>query len=400
MTEIAGRFRHIVLGAGGAGGATAYWLSEKSDGPVLCIEQYDLGHELGASMDFSRIIRHAYDNEIYTRLTGASFEAWAQVEAKTGLPLVVKTGGLDIGQPQHVEPYIPALANAGHDFEAMDAAEVMRRWPQWKNLNADDVAVYQKDGGILDVRKASYAHLALARANGVIFVDKSPVQGVTEYPDRVEVVTDKGTFVGDTVTICTGSWSPMLLTAMGVHNPLVVSHEQVCYWATTNLLEFAPENFGIWIYHDEVDGYYGFPVFGLPATKAGRDHRHDLIDPANRSWDVREDNLQQVESFMAQRLPDALGPRMFARACCYDMAPDRNFIIDHLPGMSRTVFHSGAGHAAKFGSLIGKILADLAVDGGSEYPIAPFAWDRPAITDPNFVPTIYVSENSYAGHGS
>lgn len=38
MTEIAGRFRHIVLGAGGIGSATAYWLSDKGAESVLCLE--------------------------------------------------------------------------------------------------------------------------------------------------------------------------------------------------------------------------------------------------------------------------------------------------------------------------------------------------------------------------
>ncbi|WP_066905967.1 FAD-dependent oxidoreductase [Millisia brevis] len=398
MPEIAGRFRHIVLGAGGIGSATAYWLSDKGAQSVLCLEQYDLGHELGASMDFSRIIRHAYHSSFYTNLTQASYDTWSLIEERTGLPLVTKTGGVDVGRPKHVEPYAPALTEAGHEFEMMDSAELMRRWPQW-HVKDDDIAVYQKDSGILDIRKASYGHLALGRANGVTYVDRTPVTAITEYPDRVEVTTDAGIFVGETLSVCSGSWSPMLLESMGLRNPIVVSHEQVCYWATQNLLEFAPDRFGIWIYHDEVENYYGFPVFGLPATKAGRDRPHDLIDPANRSWDVREDNLKQVEDFMALRLPDALGPRMFSRACCYDLTPDRHFLVDHVAGSSRIAMFCGAGHAAKFASLMGRIMADLALDGGTEYPIEPFAWNRPAIVDPDFVPTLAIAEGSLTPHG-
>lgn len=338
-------------------------------------------------MDFSRIIRHAYNSPFYTALSRASYDTWAVVEERTGLPLVVKTGGVDIGRPAKVEPYIPALTEAGHEFEVMDADELMRRWPQWR-INDDDMVIYQKDSGILDVRKASYAHLALGRANGVTYVDKAPVTAITEYPDRVEVTTAKGIFVGETLSVCSGSWSPMLLDSMGLRNPITVSHQQVCYWATQNLLEFAPQNFGIWIYHDEIDNYYGFPVFGLPATKAGRDAPHNVIDPANRSWEVREDLLTDLESFMALRLPDALGPRLFARACCYDLTPDRHFLLDHVAGSSRIAMFCGAGHAAKFASLMGRIMADLALDGGTDYPIEPFSWNRPAISDPDYVSTL------------
>jgi sarcosine oxidase len=46
----------------------------------------------------------------------------------------------------------------------------------------------------------------------------------------------------------------------------------------------------------------------------------------------------------------------------------------------------GAGHAAKFAGLLGRILADLAADGGTAFPIAPFAAARPALTDPGFRP--------------
>jgi len=66
---------------------------------------------------------------------------------------------------------------------------------------------------------------------------------------------------------------------------------------------------------------------------------------------------------------------------------DRDFILDHLPGHPRIVIGMGAGHAAKFASLIGEVLAELAIDGRSKYPIEAFRADRPALSDPNFVPT-------------
>ncbi|GGG23791.1 N-methyltryptophan oxidase [Rhodococcoides trifolii] len=395
MTDIAGRFDHIVLGAGGIGSATAYWLAQSGSTSVLCLEQFDLLHELGASMDYSRIIRHAYNSTDYTALTGASYETWGEIEEATGLTLVTRTGGLDIGPEHRVGPYANALEATGHPCERMDSGELTKRWPQW-TVRDTDVAVFQKDSGILDIRAASYAHVALAKSAGVSFVDRTPVTRIVEFPDRVEVVTDKGVFVGRTLSVCGGSWSPMLFEGLGVRNPIAVSHEQVCYWATQNLKAFSTREFGIWIYHDEGETYYGFPVFGLPGTKAGRDEPHDLIDPTTRSWDVREDNLEQVESFMRAHLPEALGPRIFARACCYDLTPDRNFLVDKVAGSQRVSLFCGAGHAAKFASLMGKIMAELAVEGGSKYPIDPFRWDRPAITDPDFASTLVVAGQDMA----
>jgi glycine/D-amino acid oxidase-like deaminating enzyme len=68
------------------------------------------------------------------------------------------------------------------------------------------------------------------------------------------------------------------------------------------------------------------------------------------------------------------------------MPPDRDFIIDRLPGHPVITIGIGAGHAAKFASLLGKILAELATGGETSYPIGAFRADRPALTDPGFEP--------------
>ena len=92
---------YIVVGAGALGSAAAYWLTRSGATDVLVLEQYGLGHGLGASEDHSRIIRHAYHSSVYTALTQAAYDAWAEIEGETGLQLVVKTGGLDLAVAGH-----------------------------------------------------------------------------------------------------------------------------------------------------------------------------------------------------------------------------------------------------------------------------------------------------------
>ena len=43
-----------------------------------------------------------------------------------------------------------------------------------------------------------------------------------------------------------------------------------------------------------------------------------------------------------------------------------------------------SGHGFKFGVVIGRILADLAVQGATGYPIERFRLDRPALSILNF----------------
>ncbi|WP_432827119.1 N-methyl-L-tryptophan oxidase [Dactylosporangium sp. CA-092794] len=394
------RFRHIVLGCGAIGAATAFWLAERSGGDVLVLEQYQIGHELGASEDHSRIIRYAYHSTDYTSLGRASYAAWHEVERRTGRRLIVPTGGLDLGigadGERQVASYAAALAAVGISSTALDAAGIRARWPQW-HIDDDVVALYQADSGILDIRRANAAHVALARQAGVTFADRTPVRRLVSLPDRVEAHTDAGTFAADSLVLAAGSWTGPLAESLGVRLPITLTQEQVTYYATANLDEFGPERFGIWIWHGPDRTYYGFPVYGEAAVKAGRDVSGTIVTQETRSWDPDPAQRDELTAFLAAHLPAALGPELVTKTCVYDLTPDRNFILDLLPGHPRIAVFVGAGHAAKFAGLAGSILADLARDGGTDHPIAPFAADRPALTDPAH-PTDFLFTGAAAGH--
>ena len=56
--------------------------------------------------------------------------------------------------------------------------------------------------------------------------------------------------------------------------------------------------------------------------------------------------------------------------CLYTMSPDEHFIIDRHPDHGNVVFAAGlSGHGFKFVPVLGRVLADLAIDGRTELPI-------------------------------
>jgi monomeric sarcosine oxidase len=381
-------YTHIVVGSGGIGSAAAYWLGRSRGEDVLAIEQYRLGHDRGASEDHSRIIRHSYHSTDYTSLTRPAYEHWRELEQLTGLPLLHTTGGLDLavgdarGQAE-IGSYAQALAREGHDYELLDAAQLRARWPQW-HVGDDIIGLHQADSGILDIRWATAGHVALARAAGVSFLENSPVRRIVPHSDHVAVHTDSGVFTARTVTVCAGSWTETVLAGLDVDLPLTLTQEQVTYYATANLLDFAPDRFPVWIFHGPAETFYGFPVYGEAAVKAARDMSGRFVTQQTRSWEPDPEQTAEVTGFLAQYLPDALGPELYSKTCVYDLPPDRNFVLGTLPAEPRVAVCVGAGHAAKFAGLLGHILADLAIDGGTRYPIEPFRLDRPALTDPGF----------------
>jgi sarcosine oxidase len=54
-------------------------------------------------------------------------------------------------------------------------------------------------------------------------------------------------------------------------------------------------------------------------------------------------------------------------------------VIDQVPGHPNAIVAIGGGHGFKFASLMGRILADLAIDGTSEHNLSPFRIDRPIL---------------------
>jgi monomeric sarcosine oxidase len=394
------RYKHLVVGSGGIGSAAAWWLAERSGGDVLVLEQYQLGHEFGSSQDHSRIIRYAYNTIEYTSLVEANYATWHDVERRSGEQLIFKTGGIDLSPgafgEQQVAGYASALAAVGIESTGLDAAEIMRRWPQWR-LDDDVVGLYQADAGVLAIAKANAAHVALAKEAGATFGEHTPVRRLVSRRDGVEAHTDQGVFHADSVVLAAGSWTGPLAESLGVPFPILLSQEQLTYYASPQLEQFAPDRFPIWIWHGEEDCYYGLPVYGAAGVKAGRDISGKIVTQETRNWDIDPAQRASLTSWLGEHLPAAVGPELYSRTCLYDLPPDRNFILDLLPGHPRISVFVGAGHAAKFASFAGRILADLATDGGTEYPIESFSASRPALTDPDY-PVDYLFTGMGAGH--
>jgi len=386
------RYRVIVIGCGAIGAATAYWLSRRLGGDaVLALEQYELGHGRGASEDHSRVIRHAYSRPDYTALTPAAYQSWNVAERETGLQLMHRTGGLIIAARgsagmEYVDAIAAAMAASGLPFELLSGVQVSERWPQWR-LGSQHAALFDPEAGILDIRRGTAAHLALARARGATIRPDSPVSAIAESPHAVTVTAAGESYTADRVVLTGGAWNPILLELLGTSLPIMLTQEQVTYFATPNVREFTPGRFPVFglIAEDDLL-YYGVPVYGEVAVKAGLDGAGPVVTSQTRTDAADPQRVAQVRAFLERYLPAALGPELYTRVCCYDFPPDRDFIADYVPGSARVLVCAGAGHAGKFAGLLGRILTELTIDGASQFPVSAFRADRPAITGAGEVP--------------
>lgn len=373
-------YRYIVLGLGGLGSAAAYWLARRAGAEVLGLEQFPLGHDRGGTHDHSRIIRLSYHTPGYVQLAQAAYQAWAALEAEAGEQLILKTGGLDLfpaGGRIPQTDYTASLTAAGVPFEVLDAPEAMRRWPQWR-LPEHVSVLYQAESGIAPAERGSAAHRRLARQYGATLLDRTPVTAITAGGGEFQVATAGQIFRAEQLIFAAGAWTNQLLAHLGLRLPLTITQEQLTYFDAPCPADFAPERFPIWIWMDE-PCFYGFPVYGAPGVKGAQDVGGAEVTAETRTFEPDPENLRRLSAFFQTHLPGAYGPPLLTKTCLYTLTPDRDFVIDALPGRPGAWLALGAAHDFKFASLIGQILSELAVEGRTRRDLSPFRFTRPVL---------------------
>ncbi len=386
---------HVVIGLGGIGSAAAYWLArlggETAAGGgarVIGLEQFALGHVNGASHDHSRIIRHSYHTPGYVALTAGAYAAWRSVEEDLGEALLVRTGGIDVfpaGGVIPIEDYTTSMDAHGVAYEVIDADEAMRRFRQFR-LPAGATVLFQADTGIAPAARSTAAHQALARRRGAELIDSTPVESITsDGAGEITVVTAAGAYRSGSVSICADAWTNELIASLGTTIRLEVTREQVVYYPTPHVGDYAVGRFPVWIWMDD-PCFYGFPVYGrADAVKAAEDVGGRPTTARTRSFEPDHQSLRRLERFLADILPGIPHGVPQVTTCLYALTPDRDFVLDALPGHPGLRVAVGAGHGFKFASWFGRTLAELMVVGSTGWDLSPFRFDRPALTDPDFV---------------
>jgi sarcosine oxidase len=352
---------------------------------VVGFDTFGFGHDRGASHDTSRIIRHSYHTPAYVALTFGAYEDWGRLEEETGEQFVTVTGGLDLYPPGaaiSADDYTSSMDahDIAYDVLAVDAVE--QRWPAF-SLPDGTVAIHQARTGIVPAAKGTAAMAQRAQDLGAVLHYDTRVESIRPGADGADVVTADGVISAGRVVVTADAWTASLLAPLGVDVPLTVTEEQVTYFEPGRPADFSADVFPVWIWMDE-PSYYGFPSYGEPTVKAAQDCGGPTVTGDDRSFDVDVGMRERLSEFMRRTIPGS-GPPVRSKRCLYTLTPDRDFIIDRLPGHPSVTVGLAAGHGFKFAAVSGRLLTDMAIEGGSRYDVSAFRFDRPALTDPAYV---------------
>jgi len=373
------RYDAIVIGLGGMGSAAAAHLARRG-WRVLGLEQFDLLHERGSSHGLTRIIRLAYhEDPAYVPLLRRAYELWHALEAEAGERLLVTTGSLE-GGPQDGPTFRGALDAArqhGLDHEVLDAAEMVRRFPAYRGFPADTRVVLQPDGGFLLGERCVLSHVRSALAHGAELRFRTPALGWEPTEEGgVRVTSTRGVDEADRLVICGGAWAGRLVPVLA---PIAVPERQVLAWLQPTRPElFEPAVFPVFLIDVEEGSYYGFPVHDVPGFKFGRyHHREEPMDPDDTDRSAYPADEALLRSFAERYFPDGAGPTVMLKTCLFTNTPDEHFVIDTLPQAPQVSVAAGfSGHGFKFCSVVGEIMADLAMHGETRHGIGLFGLDR------------------------
>jgi len=370
-------FDCIVIGVGGMGSSTLYNLAKRGR-RVLGLEQFDIPHAEGSSHGVNRIIRLAYyEHPSYVPLLRRAYELWSEIESVTGEQLLYKTGSIDTAPSGH-EVFEGSLESCLlHDIphRVLNHAQINEEFPGYQ-LPPGHMGLLQGDGGFVLSERSIVAYANAAMSTGAEIHAREVVSGWEPDQGGVRVFTDRGEYTAERLVITAGAWTSGMVPIL---DDLAVPERQVLAWLQPiDGSLYTPEVFPVFNAYFDEGRYYGFPVYGIPGFKVGRYHHlEEVIDPDFAIKTVNSEDEAVLRSAVERYFPKANGTTMTLKTCMFTNTPDEHFIVDLLPANSQVAVAAGfSGHGFKFASVIGEILADLAINGETEHNIDLLKIDR------------------------
>ena len=365
-------FDAIVLGVGSMGSSTCAFLTRRGY-RVLGLEQFDIPHELGSHTGQSRIIRMAYaEHPDYVPLLVRAYENWKALEEQSGSKVYYKTGLVYFGKP--TDATMKGVHESANKYRievnTLSEDETARKYPQFR-LPPGYERLEEPNAGFVTPERAILLFTDQALRHGATILTKTKVSEWKRDGGAITVRTSRGDFSCKKLIITAGAWAGKMIP--GLASRLRVTRQVIAWMKPKEWDPFALGRFPCWV----VDQFYGFPIlpvgtFGGPVGLKlarhfpGAESDPDHLDRTPTPADERE-LIDALNTF----IPDAYSATHVMKVCMYTNTPDENFILDYLPGFDKDVVVAAgfSGHGFKFSSVVGEIMADLAMNGGTSLPI-------------------------------
>ncbi|HLZ07787.1 MAG TPA: FAD-binding oxidoreductase, partial [Chloroflexota bacterium] len=368
----------VVVGGGIHGTNIAFHLARRGLKKIILLEKTAIG--AGASGKTGGLIGSHFGTEVKVRLAMAAMPSWLQFGEiyETKVPAYDRCGRVWLVPPSDVDAMrgIVQLQRAhGSEAREIQLDEVRELVPQIDLAGVGGIA-YEPNAGVGDALGAtSLVAAAAQRAGADIRVGVAALAIQTAGGRVIGVETQSGRIAAPLVFNAANVWAPTLLRPLGVSLPIQAARAQIGLFRRPSdygrrppaIADFVQAN-----YYRDHPGDITF-VGGMDPLQEG--HVPDPDDyPETADWDI----IREHRRHLWLRLP-AMRRSVFrgGYSGLYDMSPDLHPIVDEVPGATGLFVTCGySGDGFKYGPIVGRLLAEWALDGRPSMDIGELGLDR------------------------
>jgi len=360
----------VIVGGGIEGAAAAWALTQRGVTDVVVAERNTVAS--GMTGKSSGIVRCHYGVSSLAAMATVGLEVFEHAHDIFGDDIGFRQTGyvVGVGEPnvEAMRKSLAAQCAVGVQTEEIDHDEVAKMWP-FADLSPFAAFGWEARGGYGDAYQTAQAFAVAARAAGVRIRQGVTVVGLLVDGDTVTGVrlADGGEISAGTVVVATGVWTRPLLTGYGVDVPIRVVREQIVTIAPGVDIGRVP------VFSDLVSLQYVRPEVGGDILFGNSDLSDvEEVDPDNYLNRATEAFVDLTVDKVGTRFPGFTGAAIrTSYAGCYDVTPDWNPVISKTPLDGLIVAAGFSGHGFKISPAVGRLVADLVIDGHSTDPRIP-----------------------------
>ena len=377
-----------IIGGGMAGLSAAATLSEMGIKNVAVFEAQKLANTDGSSFGESRMYREMYSDPVLCKLAKESNKLWSEQESSSNKPLRKQHGLLFYGESwdeETIEGSIPGAQKVMDDqnipYEFLSSEKISERFPIKPKEHF--VGLFEPSAGAILSDRAIDNWIQTIRRNGNQIFEDCRINKINEKNNELEIIENNSVSF-DELIVASGMWTNELLVNLGLKLdikiwPMLWAH----YLVEEKFINSYPQWFCFQKSIDDDGGlYYGFPVISrnknnIPRIKVGIDWAPpNIIGIDNKSMEnpFMDPLKKLLDDFILNNINGVIGcDETFVSP--YTMTSDVNFILDK-PKSNITLFSGGSGQSFKFAPLIGKCLAEKALNKNCTFDISCWEINR------------------------
>jgi glycine/D-amino acid oxidase-like deaminating enzyme len=373
-----------IIGGGIMGLCTAYYASEFVQ-HITILEKAIIGekNKVAASFSYTRSMRNDYLDPLYARLAYEARQLWLEIQTRATEPFIIDCGCLNIAKKSITGELSETYAEQSYNIlkslhlktDAYSRETLKQRFPQFDV----DMGRLDAEAGLLYVPVITQTLLAKLAARNVNIVEMVDVARVEQGEKNLHISTNVGEVVTEKLVVTAGLGTNDVLQRIAdctIRFPLIPDRPSQCKYffpPSEKRAMFTTDALPVFAYLDV--GIYGHPIYEgkTPGVKIGFYNPPDVARLNTRIHDV----LSFVEECIPSlRDADAVDVTDVDQ-CFYDLVEDDNFILGNVPGFSNIYVGVGwRGTGYKYAPLVGRMLMQLALQGGTVYEISRFLPQR------------------------